>query len=168
MIRIEPVTATSSPNTLDQARALFRAYREFLRTSGGHALFCFSRLDDEIAGLPAAYTEQEGELLLAIQDSAVAGCIAYRALPSSPHPNACELKRLFVSSAFRGQGIGKLLITVAMDRAHKAGYQTACLDTEPQSMAAAKQLYADLGFVDDMHRQSASGGDPVIYLKRPL
>ncbi|MDQ2711328.1 MAG: GNAT family N-acetyltransferase [Acidobacteriota bacterium] len=168
MIRIEPITSRSPSNILDQARALFRAYGEFLRISGGHALFCFSRLEEEISDLPAAYTENKGEVLLATAGSLAAGCIAYRSLGSSAHPNSCEIKRLFVSPSFRGQGLGKRLITVALDRAQLNGYRTACLDTEPRSMAGAKQIYLDLGFVEDKERSSKSEGDIVIFLKKTL
>ncbi|MFL6446693.1 MAG: GNAT family N-acetyltransferase [Bryobacteraceae bacterium] len=167
MVRIEPVTPQSSPELLDQARALFRSYGDFLRTSGGPALFCFSRLDDEIASLPAAYVEHGGELLLACDGAQSAGCIAYRTVGSS-QPTWCEIKRLYVSSAFRGQGIGRLLVRTAITRARQNGYKIACLDTEPRSMAVAKQMYLALGFALDEERNSRTENSLVTYLKKDL
>src|SRR4051812_45563872 len=104
MVTIESITPRSAPALLDQARDLFRLYGEFLCFSGRPALFCFSRLEDEIASLPAAYTDKGGEVLLAMEGAEAAGCIAYRAMGSSD-ATCCEIKRLFVSSAYRGQAL---------------------------------------------------------------
>src|SRR3954447_23694042 len=106
MLTIGPVTTQSSPELIEEARALFRSYGDFLRLSGGPALFCFSRLEDEIVNLPAAYMDKGGEVLLARIGAQTAGCIAYRSTPGADSA-CCEIKRLFVSSGFRGQGIGK-------------------------------------------------------------
>lgn len=167
MVRIESVTPQSRPELLAQVQTLFRSYGEFLRTAGGPALFCFSRLEDEIASLPAAYTNKGGEVLLGIDGDQGAGCIAYRVLDASD-PLCCEIKRLFVSSGYRGQGLGKLLVSAALERARQNGYRFACLDTEPRSMAAAKQIYFDLGFVWDDARNSETGNSLVTYLKKTL
>ncbi len=164
---IEPITIQSNPDVLDQARTLFRAYGDFLLTNGGAALFCFSRLEEEIVNLPQAYTDRGGEVLLACDDAQVAGCIAYRSMAPSD-PACCEIKRLFVSPTFRGQGIGKLLVTAALERARQFGFKTACLDTEPTTMAVAKQMYLDLGFCLDEERNSQSDNALVTYLKRQL
>src|SRR4051794_25871680 len=109
MLTIESVTSRSHPDLVEQTRSLYRSYGEFLRSEGGAALFCFSRLEDEISGLPSVYTDRGGEVLLATDGTQAAGCIAYRAL-SSLDPTCCEIKRLFVSSAFRGQGLGRRLV----------------------------------------------------------
>jgi GNAT superfamily N-acetyltransferase len=167
VVRIESVIPQSTTELLDQARALFRSYGDFLRTSGGPALFCFSRLDDEIASLPAAYVENGGELLVARDGAQGAGCVAYRSMALSD-PACCEIKRLFVSTEFRGKGIGKRLVLTALERARQNGYKTALLDTEPTAMAIAKQMYLDLGFVLDQERNSRSENSLVTYLKKQL
>jgi ribosomal protein S18 acetylase RimI-like enzyme len=167
MLEIEPITSRSSSELLDQTRALFRSYGDFLRTSGGPALFCFSRLEDEIADLPLTYADKGGEVLLARDGAQSAGCIAYRSTEPAD-PVCCEIKRLFVSSAFRGRGIGKRLVLTALERARQNGYRTALLDTEPTAMAIAKQMYLDLGFVLDDERNSRSENSLVTYLKKQL
>src|SRR3954467_15146980 len=78
------------------------AYGDFLRTSGGPALFCFSGLDDEVVNIPAVYTDNNGQMLLATDGAYGAGCIAYRSMGSS-EPTCCEIKRLFVSLSSGGR-----------------------------------------------------------------
>lgn len=167
ILEIAPITPQSSSGLLDEARALFRSYGDFLRLSGGPALFCFSRLEDEVVNLPAAYTDKGGEVLLARIGGQTAGCIAYRSMPGAGLA-CCEIKRLFVSSGFRGQGIGKRLVLTALERARQKGYKIALLDTEPTAMAVAKQIYLDLGFVVDEERNSRSEASLVTYLKKQL
>jgi len=55
------------------------------------------------------------------------------------------MKRLFVRSAFRGQGVGRLLAKRIVKEARGIGYGTMKLDTLPQ-MQAAIRLYEALGF----------------------
>jgi carbonic anhydrase len=158
----------SSPLTLVQsARAMFKAYGEFVRNTGNHPGFRFDRLDQEILELPDAYLTRNGEVLLAMRRSEVVGCIAYRAVPTPPNPRTCEIKRLFVLPEQRAHGIGSNLVSTCIDRARARGYQVACLDTEPETMAAAHHTYLGLGFVEYERRYSATEGS-VVFLKRPL
>jgi GNAT superfamily N-acetyltransferase len=167
MLTIGPVTTQSSPELIEVARALFTSYGEFLRASGGPALLCFSRLEHEIATLPATYLDNGGEVLIATEGAHGAGCIAYRSVGASD-PGCCEIKRLFVSPEFRGQGLGKRLVSTALERARHHDYRTALLDTEPHSMAVAKQIYLDLGFEPDLERNSRAENSLVTYLRKSL
>jgi putative acetyltransferase len=167
MLTIGPVTSESSPALIEEARALFSSYGEFLRASGGPSLLCFSRLEDEIATVPAAYSDNGGEVLVATDGAHGAGCIAYRSMGASD-PGCCEIKRLFVSSRFRGQGLGKRLVLAAMERARQHDYRTVLLDTEPRSMAVAKQIYLEVGFVPDLERNSRAQNSLVTYFRKSL
>ena len=119
-----------------QARDLFREYAEESQLD-----LCFQNFDEELAGLPGAYTPPEGRLLLAHVDGQLAGCVALRKLKGG----ICEMKRLYVRPAFRGQGIGRALAERIVGEACAAGYETMRLDTLAR-MRAAVALYEAIGF----------------------
>jgi putative acetyltransferase len=125
---------------LESARALFLEYQ----TDIGIDL-CFQGFAKELADLPGDYRSPYGRLLLALVEGAPAGCCAFRPLPDSDHANACEMKRLFVRPAYRGLGIGRLLVDQTLLHAQQAGYNAMLLDTL-SDMEAARALYAEAGF----------------------
>ena len=86
-------------------------------------------------------------MLLATVDDAVAGCCALRPLADADYANACEMKRLYVRRAFRGFGLGRMLVERMLDAARSAGYACILLDTL-SDMEAARALYEELGFRD--------------------
>ncbi len=59
--------------------------------------------------------------------------------------DSCEMKRLFVREAFRGQKIGRILTEKVIADAKEIGYSVMRLDTL-QRMETARALYAKLGF----------------------
>lgn len=71
-----------------------------------------------------------------------AGCVGLRPLAQS----TAEIRRMFVRPAFRGQGLGRRLVTVAIDYAKSQGTDRLVLNTLPQ-MAEAIRLYSSIGFV---------------------
>lgn len=125
---------------LDEVRLVFREYAASLSVD-----LCFQGFEDELAALPGLYAAPAGQLLLALVDGAVAGCGAIRPMPDCDYPNACEMKRVFVRPAFRGFGLGRLLVQALMDEAKRAGYSCVLLDTL-DDMEAARGLYASFGF----------------------
>jgi GNAT superfamily N-acetyltransferase len=149
MVEIQSV-APGSP-LVDPARQLFAAYRDFLETIASTHCFDFPAYLEEIATLPAPYTEANGELLLVFNGTTPAGCIAYRraaARHEQATVNTCEIKRLFIVPDHRKQGIAHALITEAMRRAQARGYTRAILDTDIVSMPAAHATYVALGFTE--------------------
>jgi putative acetyltransferase len=131
-----------SPEDWQETRLILRDYANSLDFD-----LCFQGFEEELAGLPGAYAQPGGLMLLALIDGAVAGCGAFRPLPDADYPNACEMKRLFVRPAFRRFGLGRILAQQLMDRATEAGYSSMLLDTL-DDMEAARGLYESLGFVD--------------------
>jgi putative acetyltransferase len=136
---IEIVEASGAAQ-IDDARQLIREYAAQLGVD-----LAFQGFEAELAGLPGDYAGPDGVLLLTCVDGALAGCGAFRPLPDADYPNACEMKRLYVRSAFRRFGLGRLLARRLMDRAFEAGYSTMLLDTL-DDMEAARHLYVTLGF----------------------
>ncbi len=133
MIEIYPV---STAEDLAYARDLFREYAAGLGVD-----LCFQGFDDELATLPGKYAPPAGRLLLARRGAEALGCVALRPLKDG----ACEMKRLYVRPAARGEQLGRRLAERICQEGREAGYSRICLDTLP-SMAAAQKIYADLGF----------------------
>lgn len=134
------IQAAAAPRQLSDVRLLFREYAQRLGVD-----LCFQDFEAELDGLPGAYAPPQGVLLLATVGGALAGCGALRALPEVDHPDACEMKRLYVRPAFRRFGLGRRLAQELIDHALRTGYSTLLLDTL-DDMEAARGLYASLGF----------------------
>jgi putative acetyltransferase len=126
-----------TPEQIELSRALFEEYAAWLSLD-----LSFQGFAAELAGLPGLYVPPRGRLLLALARSEAAGCVALRPLEEG----VCEMKRLFVRSGFRGQGIGRLLAERIVAEARGIGCRTMRLDTLPP-MRAAIRLYETLGFV---------------------
>lgn len=80
--------------------------------------------------------------LLASAGSTSAACIGYREMS----PGMCEVKRLYVRPAFRGTGLGAMMISSLVEKAAAGGYSQVCLETTC-FMKGAMRLYEDAGFV---------------------
>lgn len=120
----------------ETVRALFREYEANIRVC-----LCFQGFEEELAGLPGAYAQPSGRLLLAFDWEKVAGCGAFRPLESG----VCEMKRLFVRPEHRGKAIGAALARALIEQAREAGYSRMRLDTMP-SMTQAIKMYRGFGF----------------------
>ena len=148
----------TSPEHIEQARELFLEYASSLGFS-----LCFQNFDAEVRTLPGAYAAPSGRLFLAFSGGEVAGCIGLRPL----EPSICEMKRLYVRPAFRGMGIGMMLVERLIAEARSIGYERMRLDTVAASMQLAVALYRRRGFRDIApYRSNPLAG--VIYLELAL
>lgn len=124
------------------ARRLMQAYGQYLENNpGGAANICLGGYARELESLPAGYLC----LLLAFVDGVAAGCVALRQMDRNEH--ACEMKRLWVDSTFRGLSLGRLLVDAAIAWAQREGFEAMYLDTVPAAMPEANRLYQAMGFV---------------------
>ncbi len=131
-----PIIQAQTAAEMDAVRELFGEYQRGLGVD-----LCFQGFEQELATLPGRYGPPSGRLLLAVDGTHVAGCVALRALEEG----VCEMKRLFVRPAYRGQGLGFRLAMQIVNEASALGYSVMRLDTL-DSLDSAMRMYAAMGF----------------------
>lgn len=153
------ILPAESRTDLKDMAALFRAYAASLPVDLGYQGF-----EAELAGLPGKYAPPAGALLIARAPSGEAiGCVAMRPIEGE---RTCEMKRLYVTPAARGMGLGAALVRAIVERARGAGYEEMRLDTLP-TMQAARAMYAHAGFLEiDAYYPTPVEG--TIFLALPL
>lgn len=130
------IVETREGAPLEQARALIVEYAE----SRGFPL-SWQGFDEEVASLPGRYAPPDGRLLLGLVNGRPGGCVGLRRIDGE----SCEMKRLYVQPAARGQGLGRLLAERVIEEARGIGYRAMLLDTLDR-MEEAGGLYRALGF----------------------
>jgi len=118
------------------ARELMREYAAQLGVE-----LSFQNFETELAELPGRYAPPKGCLLVAYSGTEAAGCGAFRPLSD----DLCEMKRLYVRPAYRGQALGRKIAETLLKQAQLAGYRAIRLDTLA-TMRPAISLYESLGF----------------------
>lgn len=136
---ITEIIEARTAGDIEHARELFREYSAWVEID-----LCFQNFEKELAELPGNYAAPDGRLLLAFHNAQLAGCVGLRKIGEG----ICEMKRLFVREAFRGQGIGRYLIETVIRKAKEIGYERMRLDTLPPQMNDAIALYRSFGFTE--------------------
>ena len=98
-------------------------------------------LEREGRRIPLDYRLPDAAMWVAVQEGTVVGCAAWKRFDGS----SCELKRMVVDSALRGQGVGRRLAQAVLHDIAWRGFVRVLLDTTPE-MVAAQELYRRLGF----------------------
>ena len=139
-MRIQVISGFEQP---EQIIELFREYTDMLvETDPTFARYLLiQNYDRELEHLGEKYAPPAGRLYLALADGAAAGCVALHKLDEE----RCELKRLYVRPAYRGQGLGSLLVDQILADAREIGYRAILLDTLFPLKSAIK-MYRGLGF----------------------
>ena len=89
----------------------------------------------------AAYIDPGGRILIAELDGRVVGCVAL--VPDGT--GACQLSKMAIAPALRGQGAGRRLLAAAIAEAREMGARSVYLGSS-RKLANAFHLYEDAGF----------------------
>ncbi|WP_461023640.1 GNAT family N-acetyltransferase [Thalassiella azotivora] len=101
---------------------------------------------DETPVDPDEFTPPTGAFLVLLRDDDPAGCVALRRHDGGPgEPAQVELKRMYVRAAHRRQGLARLLLAAAEQRARDLGYTRLLLETGQQQPEAIA-LYESAGY----------------------
>ncbi|HCY88725.1 MAG TPA: GNAT family N-acetyltransferase [Chitinophagaceae bacterium] len=134
------IILANSREEFSEAARLFREYAKWLNID-----LCFQGFDEELSKLDQMYAAPTGGLLLCrdTQSGLYVGCVGVRKIDRE----TAELKRMYLQDAYRGLGIGKLLLSESLALAAKLGYQRVRLDTL-NHMTPAMELYRQAGFYE--------------------
>ena len=120
----------------NRARGLVEEYAASLQLD-----LSFQNFAHELEHFSSEYSAPAGAFLLAREQDNYLGCVGVRRFAGEDG----EIKRLYVTPAARGRGIGMLLARGIVAEARRLGYARLLLDTL-SFMQEAQSLYASLGF----------------------
>ena len=132
------LTICTTEQDYEAAKKLILEYAESLNFD-----LEFQNFSYEIEHLEIVYGFPTGLLLLAKEGEEYVGCLCVRNLGDFK----AEIKRMYVQPEHRRKGIGKKLLSDAMEEAKRIGYRFIRLDTIPD-MKDARQLYSSMGFYE--------------------
>jgi ribosomal protein S18 acetylase RimI-like enzyme len=114
------------------------------------------------------FTPPVGRLLMVVEDEKVVGTGSLR----RSKPGIAEVKRMYLIPEARGRGLGRKLLDQLVDTARRDGYREVRLDTHPDIMPLAIDLYRSAGFEPcDAYPESevpAEWHDRWVFMRRTL
>lgn len=115
--------------------------------------------------LARKYTSDEAMMFLARWEGAPAGCIALAPFET----DAMEIHKFYVDPAFRGRGIGNVLMRRVFEEAKKSGRPNMLVNTVAY-LKSAISLYEAFGFTHcpPFHIVPAEISHTEVYMSRPL
>jgi GNAT superfamily N-acetyltransferase len=131
----DTITIARAELTADVSRALIASLNAELRGVYSEPGATHFHLD------PEEVSDGRGAFLVAYREGAPVGCGALRLLDAE----TAELKRMYVSPAMRGKGLGRRLVAALEAEARALGVRRLVLETGIRQ-AAALALYRGTGF----------------------
>ena len=131
----------------DAVRDLAWAYRDYLldlSEADAEIVRAFYPVDKYRTVLDQIETDHappKGQTRLAYLGDMAVGCGMVQTLPDG----SAEIKRLYVTDAARGSGLGRRLCETLIEDCRAMGFPRILLDTS-RSLDAAQRLYKSLGF----------------------
>ena len=100
--------------------------------------------DADIEDIESSYFGRGGTfLVLEAEDGEIVG--AYGLYPLDEH--TCELRKMYLDKAYRGQGLGRFLLDDALSQARRLGFRRMTLETA-SVLKEAIALYKSYGFAE--------------------
>lgn len=118
-----------------------------------------------IQDLPQIHARPRGAILLAFLEEQPVGCVMYHAYDA----HTAEIKRLFVSDAGRGYGIGQLMLERMFVEMSADGFQEVIFSSA-KFLTHARRLYESVGFQAIDHPEDFPDHlrSFVYFMRRPL
>jgi ribosomal protein S18 acetylase RimI-like enzyme len=135
-----PIVKVENSSQYGEAARLIEAYGAYIDSMGFDDCIT-GDIQDEISNLERVYPNDKGGIYIVYWDNEAAGCVAIE----EQEPGIAEIRRLYVSRAFRGKELGKQLIAHAVEEARELGYRKVRLDTF-KAVDYAANIYRELGF----------------------
>ncbi len=109
-------------------------------------LFVVEPIDQQVLSNPQAIVDHGGEIIYALIDEQVIGCVALK-----HHGQAVfELTKMAVTAAYQAQGIGAILMQRCIEEFHHMNGKKLYLESH-SSLKPAIKLYQRWGFVSMPH-----------------
>ncbi len=105
----------------------------------------FASSDEELKDMYNAYQAANKQFYVVELDGEVLGCAGVAPLDGEENSGICELRKMYFDKRLRGQGAGKKLIDLCIEKAKEIGFHTMYLETIPE-MKIAQNLYKSRGF----------------------
>lgn len=105
----------------------------------------FAGVDEELEDMHAAYADELSAYYVIALDDKIVGVGGYAPLLGTDRGTTVELRKMYLTSAFRGQGFGQRLIDLCIKEATAKNFSVMYLETVPE-MKAAQALYLKNGF----------------------
>lgn len=132
------ITKPITEKDFDLVKDIFMEYQQYLNVD-----LCFQSFESELNNLKNIYEPPKGTILIVKAAEEIVACVALKPIEE----NNCEMKRLYVKPAFRGNGLGQKLVESLIEFATLNKYNKMKLDTLV-SLKEAVILYKKMGFVE--------------------
>jgi GNAT superfamily N-acetyltransferase len=141
--RTQLIELINDPGLVQEVRGLLNEYGHYMYEelgliAGKESFF------KELENFPGpGYFLPSGTFIVARVGDVEAGCVGIKKFDEE----SCEMKRMYIRPAYRGNGIGQLLCSYVVDWCRKAMYRRILLDTNVE-MKEAVFLYRKCGFTE--------------------